>query len=191
MVLLAGFASWRLSQGHIAADAFRPVAERWLATAAPGGHARVGAVEIAWYGASRSLGFELRDVLLVDGQGRPVLRARHLETGLAAASLLGLDPAPGRIAADDFFAAVSVSPQGHYELGYRAHGVPGPSTSNLWRFLDDLTGKPRLGRPLSYLQQLDLSNGELVLGEVEIGLGRDSLDAPDQYAAGRRIEGGL
>ncbi len=28
-------------------------------------------------------------------------------------------------------------------------------------------------------------------GDVEIGLGRDSLDAPDRYAAGRRIEGGL
>ena len=166
MVLLAGFATWRLSQGHIAADAFRPVAERWLATAAPGARARVGAVEIAWYGASRSLGFELRDVLLMDRQGRPILRANHLETGLAAASLLGLHPAPGRIAADDFFAAVSVSPQGRYELGYRASGVPGPSTSNLWRFVDDLTGKPKLGRPLSYLQQLDLSNGELVLGEV-------------------------
>ena len=166
MVLLAGFAAWRLSQGHIAADALRPVAERWLATAAKGGHARVGAVEIAWYGASHSLGFELRDVLLVDDRGRPVLRARHLETGLAAASLLGLKPAPGRLAADDFFAAVSVSAQGRYQLGYAASGTPGPSTANLWRFIEDLTGKPRLGRPLSYLQQLDLSNGDVVLAEV-------------------------
>ena len=71
LVLMLGFAAWRLSQGHIAADAFRPVAERWLATAAPGGRARVGAVEIAWYGASHALGFELRDVLLVDGPGGP------------------------------------------------------------------------------------------------------------------------
>ena len=165
-ILVTGFAAWRLSQGHIAADAFRPVAERWLASAVRGGRARVGSVEIAWYDASHSLGFELRDVLLVDAQGRPVLRARHLETGLAAASLLGLDPSPGRLAADDFFAAVSVSPQGRYELGYAASGAPGPSTANLWRLVDDLTGKPRVGRPLSYLQQLDLSNGDVVLAEV-------------------------
>jgi hypothetical protein len=166
LVLILGFAGWRLSQGHIAADAFRPVAERWLATTVPGGRARVGAVEIAWFAASHALGFELRDVLLVDAQGRPVLRAKHLETGLSTGSLLGLRLAPGRLAADDFFAAVSVSPQGRYELGYAASGRPGPSTRNLWRFLDDLTGKPKLGRPLSYLQQLELSNGDVVLSEV-------------------------
>ena len=166
VLLVAGFAAWRLSQGHIAADAFRPVAERWLATVVRGGHAKIGSVEIAWYDASHSLGLELHDVLLVDAEGRPVLRARRLETGLAAASLLGLKPAPGRLAASDFFAAVSVSPQGRYALGYEAAGAPGPSTANLWRFVDDLTGKPKLGRPLSFLQQLDFSNGELALAEV-------------------------
>ena len=166
LVLIAGFAAWRLSQGEIDAGAFRPVAQRWLAAAAPGGRARVGAVAIAWFGPSRSLGFELKDVDLVDRQGRPVLRARQMEAGLAAGSLFGLSPAPGRLATQDFFAAVSVSPQGRYQLGYAASGAPGPSTGNLWRFFEDLTGHPKLGRPLSFLQQLELSNGDVVLSEV-------------------------
>ncbi len=166
LVLLAGFTAWRLSQGHIAAGAFRPVAERWLKAAAPGGRARVGAVEIAWFAPSGSLGFELRDVDLADREGRPVLRARRLEAGLATASLLGLSPAPGRLVAQDFFAAVSVSPEGRYELGYAASGRPGPSTGNLWRFFEDLTGHPKAGRPLSYLQQLELSNGDVSLAEI-------------------------
>ncbi|HEX4096495.1 MAG TPA: hypothetical protein VHX64_07185, partial [Caulobacteraceae bacterium] len=165
-ILLLGFAAWRLSQGHIAADAFRPVAERWLATATPGGRARIGAVEIAWFAPSHSLGFELRDVFLADGQGRPVLRAKHLEAGLAPGSLLGLHLAPGRLAAQDFFAAVSVSPQGRYELGYAASGPPGPASANLWRFFGDLTGRPQIGRPLSYLQQLEFSDGDIALREI-------------------------
>ncbi|HEY5411528.1 MAG TPA: hypothetical protein VIJ94_12460, partial [Caulobacteraceae bacterium] len=166
LVLISGFVAWRLSQGHIAADAFRPVAERWLATAVRGGRARIGTVEIAWFGASHSLGLELRDVSLTDGEGRPVLRARRLEAGLATGSILGAHIAPGRLAANDFFAAVSVSPLGRYALGYDASGPPGPGSANLLRFFSDLTGRPRLGRPLSYLQQLDFSNGDIALSEV-------------------------
>ena len=165
-ILTFGFAAWRLSQGHIAADAFRPVAERWLATAVRGGRARIGTVEIAWFGASHSLGVELRDVSLTDGEGRPVLRARRLEAGLSTGSILGARVAPGRLAADDFFAAISVSPLGRYTLGYEASGPPGAGSANLLRFFSDLTGRPRLGRPLSYLQQLDFANGDIVLAEV-------------------------
>ena len=166
LALIAGFAAWRLSQGHIAAGAFRPVAERWLAAAAPGGRARIRTVEIAWFAPSHSLGFELGGVDLSDREGRPVLRAKRLEAGLATGSLLGLSPSPGRIEIEDFFAAVSVSPQGRYQLGYAASGAPGPSTGNLWRFFGDLTGRPKIGRPLSFLQQLELSNGDIALAEV-------------------------
>ena len=166
MVLTGGFAAWRLSQGNIAADAFRPIAERWLGTAVQGGRARVGAVDVAWFGASHSLGLQLRNVSLVDGQGRQVLRARRMEAGMALGSLVGASIAPGHLAADDFFAAISVSPQGRYELGYEAAGAPGPGSANLLSFFDDLTGKPRLGRPLSFLQQLAFSNGNIALAEV-------------------------
>ena len=165
-LLTLGFAAWRLSQGAIAADAFRPVAERWLATVVRGGRARVGAVDVAWFGPSHSLGLQLRNVSLVDGHGRQVLRARRLEAGMALGSLVGANVAPGHLVADDFFAAVSVSPQGRYELGYEAAGPPGPGSANLLSFFDDLTGRPRIGRPLSFLQQLAFSNGDVALAEV-------------------------
>jgi hypothetical protein len=166
LVLIVGFAAWRLSQGHIAADALRPAAEHWLDGLARGGRARVSHVDVVWFGASQSLGLQLRDVSLADRQGRPVLRAKRMEAGMALGSLAGGAIAPGHVAADDFFAAVSVSPQGRYELGYEATGEPGPGSSNLLRFFDDLTGKPRLGRPLSFLQQVEFSNGDVALSEV-------------------------
>ena len=166
VLLVAGAAAWRLTQGTIAADALRPVAERWLEGQVTNGRAQVGSVEIAWYGQARSLGLELGDVRLVDGQGRPVLRARRLEAGMSLTSLMGLSLTPGHLAAQDFFAAISVSPQGRYALGYEASGTPGPGGGNLWRVMDDLTGRPRPGRPLSYLEQVDLSRGEIALNEI-------------------------
>jgi hypothetical protein len=166
VLLLAGGAVWRLSQGTIPADSLRPAAARWLETQVRGGRADVGSVEIAWFGPARSLGLELGDVRLVDGKGRPVLRAKRFEAGLSLASLTGLSPAAGRLAAQDFFAAVSVSPQGRYALGYEASGAPGRGGGDLWRILDDLGGRPRAGRPLSYLEQIDLSRGEIALNEI-------------------------
>ena len=61
LALIAGFAAWRLSQGHIAAGAFRPVAERWLAaeTCRMAGLSKLGS---PFPGHSRSAppGFALR-----------------------------------------------------------------------------------------------------------------------------------
>ena len=166
VILIGGLAAWRLSQGTLPANALRPVAERWLETGVRGGRARIGAVEIAWFGRARALGLELHDVSMSDEAGRPVLRARRLEAGLALASLIGAQPSPGRLAAQNFFAAVSVSPQGRYALGYEAaRGAPAGG-GNLWRMLDDLTGRPRLGRPMSFLEQLDLTDGQLALTEI-------------------------
>ena len=163
-VLLAGGLAVRLWQGPIGLDAVRPVLERWLGQAAPGGRARVGAAELVWFRSAHALGLRLHDVTVTDRRGRPVLRARTAEAGLAAASLAGLRPAPGRLAARDFFAAVSVSPQGRYALGYDAAGPPprgGPD--DLWGLFGDLTGPARTRRPLSQLRELDLERGVVAL----------------------------
>ncbi len=165
VLVAVGGVALRLSQGPIAANVFKPAVERLLAAQAPGGRATVGEVQVVWFGPARAIGLELGNVLLVDGQGRTVLEARRFEAGLAADSLLTLRPAAGRIAADDFFAAVSVSPQGRYALGYDAAGAP-RRAENLWRAFDDLTGRPRFGRPLSFLREVALSRGELALRQV-------------------------
>jgi hypothetical protein len=166
VTLTAGFGLWRLSQGPIEANGLRPGVERWLASAVSGGRAKVGKVSVAWFGEAGSLGLRLEDVDLADGKGRPVLRAREADAGLALGSLTGFAPAPGRLAAKDFFAAVSVSSQGRYQLGYEASGPPVSTTGNLWRVFDDLTGHPAIGRPLSYLQDLDLERGSVALAQV-------------------------
>lgn len=166
MVMISGAAVWCLSQGSISADVLRPSVERLLESQVAGGRASVGSVDVAWFAPSRSLGLVLGDVRLQDGQGRLVLKARRFEAGLSLASIAGLAPAPGRLAAQDFFAAISVSPQGRYALGYEAFGPPGLGGGDLWRILDDLGGHHRVGRPLSYVDQLDLYKGEIALSEV-------------------------
>ena len=166
-VLAAGGLSWRLAQGPIAVQALTPGLERWLAAGVAGGRARIGQVELVWFDRAQALGLSLHDVSLTDGQGRPVLRARRADVGVALASLASLRPAAGRIAAEDFFAAVSVSPQGRYALGYDASGAPPRGGGNLWRTLDDLVGRSHGGRPLSFLREADFRRGVLALRQVD------------------------
>jgi hypothetical protein len=164
VLFVAGMAG-RLSQGPVSVDGLRPGIERLLATAVKGGHARIGHASLVWFDTSGSLGLRLSDVELKDGQGRSVLRAREAEAGLALGSLWLLKPGPGRLAATDFFAAVSVSSKGKYALGYDAVGAPAAHGS-LWRYVDDLTGRARLSRPLSFLREVELSRGVVALKQA-------------------------
>jgi hypothetical protein len=165
-MLAAAGGVWRLTQGPIPAEAARPAVERWLASGVKGGRARVGAASLAWFGPSHALGLVLTDVSLADGKGRPVLRARRAEAGLSLDSVAGFAPAPGRLALQDFFVAVSISPQGRYGLGYDASGYPPKAGGDLWRTFDDLTGSLKRGRPLSFLQDVELARGEVTFRQV-------------------------
>ena len=164
-VLAFGGAAWRLSQGPIAVDALKPGIERWIATGMGGGRAHVGAANLVWFGKARSLGLQLADVSLVDARGRQVLQARQVDAGLALESLLRFEPALGHVAARRFFAAVSMSPQGRYGLGYDTAGAPGRG-SDLWRLFDDMIGRPRQGRPLSFLREIDFADGVVDFRQV-------------------------
>ncbi len=167
LVIVAGLGmvSLRLSQGPIDAGFLRPAAERLLAGQVSGGKARIRAMDIAWFDRAGAAGLELRGLSLVDGKGRPVLAARQLQAGVSLKSLLMFTPAPGRFGAENFFAALSVSPKGRYALGYDAAGAPGRA-AGLWGSFDDLIGKPRAGHPLSFLGDVDLSDGVVSLRQV-------------------------
>ena len=165
MLVLLG-AVWRLSSGPIALDLAKPAVERLLATEVQGGRATIGSVDLVWFSTAQSLGLRLHNVDLTDGRGRSVLHAGQVETGLAMHSLALFNPAPGRLAARNFFVAVSVSPQGRYALGYDASGAPISAGNDLWRLFDDLTGKVRQSRPLSFLKDVDLADGVIAFRQV-------------------------
>jgi hypothetical protein len=165
-VIAGGVGVWRLSQGPIGAQALRPAAQRWLASQVAGGRASIGRVGVAWFPDTGSLGLQLDNVELVDGRGRLVLRAQRADAGMALTSMAGLRPAIGRLSARNFFAAISVSTEGGYALGYEARGAPPKTAANLWRVFDDLTGHPTAGRPLSFLQDVVLERGVISLREV-------------------------
>ncbi|MBC6983248.1 DUF3971 domain-containing protein [Caulobacter sp. 17J80-11] len=159
----------RLSFGPMPADWLAPLLERGLARQVEGGRADIGKVGLVWFDDAGALGLQLENVRLTDGKRRPVLLARRVQAAVALDSLFAFTTAPGRIAAQDFFAAVSVSPRGNYELGYDADGAPGVVTG-LDRLFADMTGRARMGRPMSFLRQLDLENGRLALRQVGGGV---------------------
>ncbi|HEX6865725.1 MAG TPA: hypothetical protein VF122_00695, partial [Caulobacteraceae bacterium] len=168
VVLLAALAvvlfAFRLSGGPIRADSLRPAVERSLEKQVEGGQAQVGHVDIIWFGEAHAAGLRLTDVLLEDGRGRPVLKAKLVETGIGTDSLLRLSPAPAHLVLRDFFVATSVSKEGRFALGYDAVGPP--PILHLREVLRELTGKPRRGRPLSFVRHVDLARGEMLLRQV-------------------------
>jgi hypothetical protein len=157
----------RLAVAPVPINWLRPSLEQALAGQVPGGRARIETVSLAWFGDETALGLRLNGVQVTDVRARPVLKARQVDAGFALDALPGLVLAPARLSADHFFAAVSVSPEGRYALGYDAHGAPpaGPPSDTV-RLLLDLTGKPKLGRSLSYMRRLDLADGRVSLNQV-------------------------
>ncbi|MEY4250784.1 MAG: hypothetical protein RJA87_2417 [Pseudomonadota bacterium] len=162
IIALFGVSTWRLSQGPISADFLRPMIIAGLEQQVPGGQAQLGHVGIVWFDQAKSLGLQMETLSVIDQKGRSVLRAGRVQAAMALDSVLVFAPAPGRIAASDFFIAVSVSPQGRYELGYEALGRPEELTL-LSRLFSEVTGPAKRGRWASFLHDLDLTNGTLTL----------------------------
>lgn len=165
IIALFGVASWRLSQGPLAADFLRPLIIQGLERQVKGGDAQLGHVGIVWFDQAKSLGVQMENLSVKDQQGRVVLRAGRVQAAMALDSVLVFAPAPGRITASDFFIALSVSEQGRYELGYEAAGRPDELTL-LGRLFFEVTGPAKRGRWASFLHDLDLTDGTLSLRQV-------------------------
>jgi hypothetical protein len=165
VVVMAAGLALRLSRGPIALPGLRPAVEHLLAKEVEGGRATVGEATLVWFPDTQALGVRLKNVSLVDGRRRLVLRAAAVEGAVALDSTLLFTPSPGRLTASNFFAAVSISPQGKYGLGYDAKGAP-ERVGGLDKTLAELTGEARRGHPVSYLRDLDLSSGVLNFREV-------------------------
>jgi hypothetical protein len=165
MIALFGVAALRLAQGPISADFLRPMIVSGLERQVKGGQAKLGHVGIVWFEQAKSLGVQMENLSVTDQKGRPVLRAGRVQAAMALDSVLVFAPAPGRIAASDFFIALSVSPQGRYELGYEALGRPEELTL-LGRVFSEVTGPAKRGRWASFLHDIELTDGTLSLRQI-------------------------
>jgi hypothetical protein len=168
VLLLVIAAVWRLASGPVPMGWLKPGVEHAIADKVKGGHATLDKVSLAWFPQDKSLGLRLEGLHLTDAKGRTVADARRLDAAFAVDALAGFQIAPGRIAADHFFAAVSVSPDGRYGLGYEpAAGPVRPGRPvELDRMLLELTGKSRLGRSYGFLRTVDLTDGRVALRQI-------------------------
>ena len=156
----------RLSHAPLKLEAMKPVAERLIALQVPGSRAHIDRAELVYFRDAEAVGFRFEGVSVVDARRRMVLKARRFEVGAALDSMALRKPALAHVAARDFFAAVSVSPQGRYQLGYDASGAAAGS-GDLPRLLLDLTSRPSRARPLSYLRSADLAGGRVAFRQVD------------------------
>jgi len=152
----------RLGQGPIRVDVMKQVIASRIEARLPHTHVTIGHLDLVWFGDAGAIGFRFHDLMITDRQHRIIARAGTMETALAADGLLLMQIAPARLTADDFFIAASVSDQGRYDLGYDARGKPSAG-AGLAQYLADLTGRQKLGRPVSYARDVSLKNGELRL----------------------------
>jgi len=165
MIALFGAGAMRLAQGPVRADFLKPMIIGSLERQVRGGHAQLGDVGIVWFEQAKSLGVQMENLSVTDQKGRSVLRAGRVQAAMALDSVLVFAPAPGRIAASDFFLAVSVSPQGRYELGYEALGRPEELTL-LGRLFAEVTGHAKRGQWASFLHDVELTGGTLSLRQI-------------------------
>ncbi len=166
----------RLHDGPIRVDWVRTILASRIKAALPNTHASIQHVDFMWFSAPRALGFRMQDVDIRDHLGRTITHAGRVEMALAADSLILIHFMPARVTAQDFLVVASVSREGRYDLGYDAHGVPGASNISLEAFVDDLTGREKLDRPLSFTRQVRLTNGTLRLVQEGAQNDKDALD---------------
>ncbi|UDF02243.1 DUF3971 domain-containing protein [Asticcacaulis sp. AND118] len=165
VILLAGLVFVGcLSQGPIRVDGLRFLIVSRLERTIPGAEASLKHLDLVWFHDANALGLRFDDLLLKDKAGRTVASADQMEAALAIDSLVGLHLAPARLTAENFFVALSASPNGRVELGYDAKGDP--EAFAIEQVFYDLTGKEKLGRPLSFTRQVDLTDGILAFRQV-------------------------
>ncbi|MGA9657740.1 MAG: DUF3971 domain-containing protein, partial [Asticcacaulis sp.] len=160
----------RLAYGPIRVDGIRPVIVSRLENQIPGTQARIGHLDLVWFGDARAVGFRIQDLIITDRKNRIIARANKLEAALAADSLLLAHLAPARLTAEGFFMVASVSKEGKYDLGYDSRGLPLDKSTGLDRFFFDLTGPEKLGRPVSFARQVILKNGQIRLIQADAPL---------------------
>jgi len=119
---------------------------------AAGHPTRIGAVALTWQGFQPSL--DLRDVALLDEQGKPLLQATRLRLGFSLRRLLGSDWMPGSIEIQGLALEADVDALGHWTLRGLGGGEGGDSGQL---------------RRLSQLDRVRLRNCRLVVHDLQLG----------------------
>jgi len=103
-----------------------------LVAQAAGHPTRIGAMALTWEGLQPSL--DLRDVALLDEQGKPLLQASRLRLGFSLRRLLGADWVPGTIEVYGLQLEADVDTLGHWSMrGFSGGNGPKLSDAEIQR----------------------------------------------------------
>jgi hypothetical protein len=193
--IVAGVLVWRVSQGPVELNFLTPRLERALAQGGADMDVSIGGTVLAWEGWPETFAVRLQNIR-ISAQARSVARIPSLDLRLSLPALLNGTIAPTRVEGRAARLTVIRGPDG---LRFATDPPPAPSegadaqsapdvSTLLPRLLDDLMADPAPARPLSYLEQLSVSDARVIVRD-------EILDrvwvAPNAQISLRRAPGGI
>ncbi len=169
-VILAGLASWRLSQGPVKLDFLTPYLASTMSTGLQDAAIEIGETVLIWADWSRAIDVRLRDVKLINNNGLPLISLPELSVNLSAHGLLFGQIALSKVEA--FGASVTLIRKQGGGFDFQSYGLeeesetigperPADLSLVLPTLLKELTAAPRSDDPLSFLNTLRVVDGSL------------------------------
>ncbi len=184
LAVIALLAAWRLSQGPVSLAFLTPVVEDVLNERHTAFRIRLDDTVIAWEGWERTLGLHLVNARAVDAEGRVLARVPELSLSLSARAMARGLLAPAEI--------TLYRPTLRLRLDGPRYQVLLEETSAsedlLNGILRELLAPPAPGRAMSYLERIDVIDGNLAIEDSRLGT---PWRAPVSHARLWRIDAGL
>ncbi|MDJ0947074.1 MAG: AsmA-like C-terminal domain-containing protein [Kiloniellales bacterium] len=179
MAVIVGLLIWRLSSGPVTLDFVTPYLESALSDGDAGVNVRVTNTVLTWDRAEGDLDLRALDVTVRDQQGRPILSLPTVEVGVSLTALLFGTVAPTRIAVVGARITLLRSADGSFHFGDGDAAEPAEEAipeevPELAGFipdlLEDLQAQRDPGRAMSFLRQLDIVDGQLLIRDEQAGV---------------------
>ncbi len=165
-VLLLAVAVWRLSSGPVDLDFLTPRIEAALVDPDSGVTVRVGATQLVWAGWTRTVDVHTRNVAIRDAQGSTIAVVPDIVIGFSLRALVQGTLAPSAVEVFGARLRLVRGEDGRIQLGAGLDpGTTPESASDFSRLLpsvvEQLQSKPDPRRPLSFLTELRILNGQI------------------------------
>ncbi|MEM7171079.1 MAG: AsmA-like C-terminal domain-containing protein [Pseudomonadota bacterium] len=181
LAVLIAVAVWRLSTGPVELNFLNPFLEESLNAALDGNKLTIGRTILIWRGDRNAVGLEAKDLRLRNPTGQNVVELPDLDVKLSLRALLQGTVAPTTVSMRGAHIHVVRSRDGRFILGSgsaRRQLGEAPSadfSGELSSLLDRIMASADPGKPLSFLQSVQLIDGRLTVQDERLGF---SWDAP-------------
>lgn len=176
VAVVVGLLIWRLSSGPVTLDFVTPYLEAAFSDPDDGVNVRVTNTVLTWDKVEGDLDLRALDVNVRDQEGRPILSLPDVEIGFSLTALLSGTLAPTRIAVVGARITLLRKADGsfHFGDGDAVESPPEEEAPELTGIIPDLLSELQAerdpGRAMSYLRQLRIVDGQLLVRDEQAGV---------------------